>query len=54
MGNVVARRAREAMEADTIEFHGYAETVIREYAEDGKNVIPLIKELRNFRKRVME
>lgn len=42
------------MEADTLEFHGYAEHVIREYAEEGKNVIPLIKELRDFRKRVME
>merc|ERR550537_1518856 len=50
----VAVRARSAMEADTLEFHGYAEHVIREYAEEGKNVIPLIKELRDFRKRVME
>merc|ERR1719456_690937 len=50
----VAIRAKAAMEADTIEFHGYAEHVIREYAEEGKNVIPLIKELREFRKRVLE
>lgn len=52
--DAVAVRAKAAMEADTIEFHGYAEHVIREYAEEGKNVIPLIKELREFRKRVLE
>merc|ERR1719158_885390 len=48
----VATRAKRAMEADTIEFHNYAEHCIRDYAEEGKNVIPLIKELREFRKRV--
>merc|ERR1739848_183354 len=46
----VASRAKRAMEADTIEFHNYAESCIRDYAEEGKNVIPLIKELREFRK----
>lgn len=50
----VALRAKRAMEADTIEFHGYAENCIRDYATEGKNVIPLIKELREFRKRVLE
>jgi hypothetical protein len=50
----VATRAKRAMEADTIEFHNYAESCIRDYAEEGKNVIPLIKELREFRKRVQE
>merc|ERR1719456_322266 len=50
----VAVRAKRAMEADTIEFHNYAESCIRDYAEEGKNVIPLIKELREFRKRVLE
>lgn len=47
----VAEHAKKSMEADTAEFHGYAEKVIREYAEEGKNIIPLIKELRDFRKR---
>mmetsp|Transcript_44204 Transcript_44204/g.104651 ORF Transcript_44204/g.104651 Transcript_44204/m.104651 type:complete len:473 (-) Transcript_44204:110-1528(-) len=50
----IAKHARKAMEADTLEFHAYAEKVIREYADDGKTVIPLIKELRDFRKRVLE
>jgi len=50
----VALRAKKAMEADTIEFHNYAESVIRGYSEEGKNVVPLIKELREFRKRVLE
>jgi len=50
----VALKARRAIEADTIEFHSYAENCIRDYSAEGKNVIPLIKELREFRKRVLE
>lgn len=50
----VCLRAKKAMEADTIEFHNYAEQVIRGYCEEGKNVLPLIKELRDFRKRVLD
>jgi len=47
-------KAKRAIEADTIEFHSYAENCIRDYSAEGKNVIPLIKELREFRKRVLE
>ncbi|CAE7476600.1 SPCS1 [Symbiodinium natans] len=50
----VAEHASKVMEADTLEFHAYAEKIIREYSAEGKNVIPLIKELRDFRKRVQE
>jgi len=50
----VAIHARKAIEADTVEFHQYAEKAIREYSAEGKNVIPLIKELRDFRKRVLQ
>ncbi|OLP89667.1 Coiled-coil domain-containing protein 173 [Symbiodinium microadriaticum] len=50
----VAEHANKVMEADTLEFHAYAEKVIRDYSAEGKNVIPLIKELRDFRKRVQE
>jgi len=50
----VSLKAKRAIEADTIEFHSYAENCIRDYATEGKNVIPLIKELREFRKRVLE
>merc|ERR1712151_722378 len=50
----VAIHAKKALEADTLEFHTYAEKCIRGYSEEGKNVIPLIKELREFRKRVLE
>jgi len=50
----VAIHAKKAMEADTIEFHAYAEKCIRGYSDEGKNVIPLIKELREFRKKVFE
>lgn len=48
----VAGHAKKVMEADTLEFHAYAEKCIRDYSTEGKNVIPLIKELRDFRKRV--
>lgn len=51
---MVAIHAKKALEADTVEFHTYAEKCIRGYSEEGKNVIPLIKELRDFRKRVLE
>merc|ERR1719221_2132564 len=51
---MVAVHAKKALEADTVEFHNYAEQCIRGYSEEGKNVIPLIKELREFRKRVLE
>eukprot|EP00930_Biecheleria_cincta_P071200 TRINITY_DN5871_c0_g1_i2.p1 TRINITY_DN5871_c0_g1~~TRINITY_DN5871_c0_g1_i2.p1 ORF type:complete len:473 (-),score=172.25 TRINITY_DN5871_c0_g1_i2:232-1650(-) len=50
----VAGHAKKVMEADTLEFHAYAEKCIRDYSTEGKNVIPLIKELRDFRKRVAE
>merc|ERR1712232_608666 len=33
---LVAMRAKKAMEADTVEFHNYAESVIRAYSEEGK------------------
>jgi hypothetical protein len=50
----VAVSAQAALEADTLEFHAYAEEQIKGYASEGKNIIPLIKELRSFRKRVLE
>jgi len=50
----VSIRAKKAIEADTVEFHEYAEKCIRDYAAEGKNVVPLIKELREFRKKVLE
>merc|ERR1712060_938077 len=53
-GATVAVHAKKALEADTLEFHAYAEKAIRSYSEEGKNVIPLIKELREFRKRVLD
>merc|ERR1719261_464811 len=54
MEGEVSLKAKRAIEADTIEFHSYAENCIRDYSAEGKNVIPLIKELREFRKRVLE
>lgn len=51
LGVGVKVQAKKAIEADAAEFHQYAEDMIRQYANDGKNVIPLIKDLRDARKR---
>ena len=45
------KRAKEAIELDDLEYYKFAESVIREYAEAGKNVIPLIKEMQGYRKK---
>ena len=50
----VVQRAKQAILTDLTSFHEYAETIIKEYASDGKNVIPLIKELRNYKKHLAE
>jgi hypothetical protein len=47
----VFTRAKLAVEADNVEFHQFAEKMIRQYAEEGKNVIPLIKELQSYSKK---
>lgn len=48
---LVVERAQQAIDLDSLEYYQYAENMIREYAEEGKNVIPLIKELKQYRKR---
>merc|ERR1719335_822864 len=47
----VVQKAQAALELDDLEYYRYAENTIREYAEDGKNVIPLINELKLYRAR---
>merc|ERR1712194_233211 len=49
--NLVVQRAQQALDLDSLEYYNYAEQTIRQYAEEGKNVVPLIKELKNYRKR---
>lgn len=44
----VCHAAKLKMEKDDMNFHTYAEGIIREYAEDGKNVIPIVKTLKSF------
>ena len=46
----VVSQAKHALMADMLDFHRFAEGVIKEYATDGKNVIPLIKQLREYKK----
>merc|ERR1712194_890463 len=48
---LVVKRAEQAIDLDSLEYYQYAESIIKEYAEEGKNVIPLIKELKEYRKR---
>lgn len=47
----VVNKAQAALELDDLEYYRYAENTIREYAEEGKNVIPLINELKLYRER---
>lgn len=44
----IVRRAKRAINADAFEFQNYCEKHIREYAENGKNVVPLIQALKSF------
>uniref|UniRef100_A0A7S1FKE6 Trichohyalin-plectin-homology domain-containing protein n=1 Tax=Noctiluca scintillans TaxID=2966 RepID=A0A7S1FKE6_NOCSC len=46
--------ARKALDAEAAEFQQYAESCIQDYTGEGKNVIPLIKELRGFKKRLLD
>jgi hypothetical protein len=41
-------RAKRASQMDVDEFQGFAEKVIGEYAESGRNVVPLVQALKNF------
>ncbi|KAF4697153.1 hypothetical protein FOZ60_011825 [Perkinsus olseni] len=47
----VVDRAKTVTQAEALAFHSYAQERIQEYADEGKNVIPLIKELRDYRRR---
>lgn len=42
-------KAQEADMADLVEFNSYAETMIRSYAQQGANVIPLIQQMKKAR-----
>lgn len=45
-----AAKAKMKVDSENVEFHQFAEEVIEEYARDGKNIIPLVKNLQEFRK----
>ena len=44
-------RARRGIFKDISEFQSFAENTIREYAESGKNVVPLLQALKNFHRK---
>ena len=44
----ILERAKRAVNRDANDFQSYCEEYIREYAENGKNVIPLIQALKSF------
>ena len=48
----LARQAEEVQQADTNQFNSYAEQCLKEWAAQGKNITPLILELKNYRKKV--
>eukprot|EP00397_Hematodinium_sp_SG-2012_P020294 GEMP01020899.1.p1 GENE.GEMP01020899.1~~GEMP01020899.1.p1 ORF type:complete len:462 (+),score=154.37 GEMP01020899.1:25-1410(+) len=50
----IATTAKLRCENENIEFHAFAEEVIKEYAMDGKNVIPILKNLQEHQKKGTE
>lgn len=44
----ITAQAKASMEQEALDFHHYAEGIIREYAEDGKNIIPIVRNLKEY------
>ena len=48
-----ATRANALIDQNEKEFYSYAEKCIKEWQSAGKNVVPLILELKNYKKKVV-
>ena len=48
-----ATKANALIDQNEKEFYSYAEKCIKEWQDSGKNVTPLILELKNYKKRVV-
>lgn len=49
-----ATKANALIDQKEKEFYSYAEKCIREWQDSGKNVTPLILELKNYKKRIVQ
>lgn len=49
----LARQAIKMQEDEQLQFHSYAEKCLKEWSEQGKNIAPLILELKNYKKRIV-
>jgi len=47
-GDKNLKSAKRGLEQEDLDFHKYAEQVIKEYAEDGKNIIPIVRNLKEY------
>ncbi|CAG9317488.1 unnamed protein product [Blepharisma stoltei] len=48
----LARQSAQIMEDEQNQFNSYAEKCLKEWAENGKNITPMILELKNYKKRI--
>lgn len=49
----LARQAIKMQDDDQLQFHSYAEKCLKEWSAQGKNITPLILELKNYKKRIV-
>ena len=49
----LSRQALKVQEDEQTEFHSYAEKCLKEWTSQGKNITPLILELKNYKKRIV-
>ena len=53
LDNVASMQTQALLDQQEKNFYSYAERCIKEWQEQGKNVKPLIMELKNYRKRIV-
>ena len=53
LDNVASLQTQALLDQQEKNFYSYAERCIKEWQEQGKNVKPLIMELKNYRKRIV-
>ena len=49
----LARQSIKMQEDEQLQFHSYAEKCLKEWSTQGKNITPLILELKNYKKRIV-
>lgn len=49
----LARQSLKMQEDEQLQFHSYAEKCLKEWSAQGKNITPLLLELKNYKKRIV-